>query len=156
MDEEHVLTVQGRYDQIRTICDFVTEGGRAAGLNADTIFHLELCCDEASTNIIEHAYGAEDVGDITVRYRITDDAFTIILLDHGRPFDPNSTAQPATLNNKSLSPESALTDFLDNIQVGGLGIHFMRNLMDEVHYSFNNEKGNTLTLVKYIRGRSEQ
>jgi anti-sigma regulatory factor (Ser/Thr protein kinase) len=39
---------------------------------------------------------------------------------------------------------------MNSLQVGGLGIHFMRKLMDEVHYSFNGKQGNTLVLVKKI------
>ena len=156
MDEEQVLTVPGRYDQIRSIVEFVKTGGRAAGLDEDAVFHLELCCDEASTNIIEHAYGAEDVGTITVQYKTTSSAFTVTFLDHGRRFDPKVVSEPASLHNEHDEPEPALNGFLDNLKVGGLGIHFMRKLMDEVHYSFDKEKGNQLTLVKYCPAGGEQ
>ena len=151
MDEESVLTVPGRYDQIGTITKFVTAGGKAAGLDDDAIFHLELCCDEASTNIIEHAYGAEDVGTITVHFQVTADAFSVTFLDQGRPFSPQDVPEPAILNHDNDTPGPALNDFLDSLKVGGLGIHFMRRLMDEVRYSFDREGGNRLTLVKYCR-----
>ncbi len=59
-------------------------------------------------------------------------------------------------NDEDNSPEPALSEFLDNLKVGGLGIHFMRKLMDEVHYSFDGEQGNRLTLVKYIPGGGSQ
>ena len=156
MGKDNVLTVPGRYDQIRTITKFVSAGGAAAGLEEDAVFLLELCCDEASTNIIEHAYGAENVGAITVRYEATTTAFTVTFLDHGRPFDPNDVPGPAMFNDEDNSPEPALSEFLDNLKVGGLGIHFMRKLMDEVHYSFDGEQGNRLTLVKYIPGGGSQ
>jgi serine/threonine-protein kinase RsbW len=156
MDEEQVLTVPGRYDQIRAITEFVKAGGKAAGLDEDAVFHLELCCDEASTNIIEHAYGAENVGAITVHCEATPTAFTVTFLDHGSPFDPNDVPEPATFDDEDNSPEPALSEFLDNLKVGGLGIHFMRKLMDEVHYSFDGEQGNRLTLVKYIFGGGGQ
>lgn len=151
MDEEHVLTVPGRFDQIRSITGFVTDGAAQAGLDEDAQFHLELCCDEASTNIIEHAYGGEDLGPITVRYEIVDNAFRVSLSDHGRPFNPKEVPEPASLNPNSDSP--GLGAYLDNLQIGGLGIHFMRKLMDEVHYTFDKEEGNYLTLVKYLPGR---
>lgn len=156
MDEDNVLTVPGRYDQIRTITKFLTAGGEEAGLGEDAIFHLELCSDEASTNIIEHAYGAEDLGNITVRYQTTTSAFIVTFLDHGRPFNPKNVPEPASFNNENDSAVPALGNFLDNLKVGGLGIHFMRKLMDEVHYSFDGEVGNKLTLVKYLPGESEQ
>jgi anti-sigma regulatory factor (Ser/Thr protein kinase) len=34
------------------------------------------------------------------------------------------------------------------LQIGGLGLHFIRNLMDEVHFTFDREQGNTLIMVK--------
>jgi len=151
-----VLTVPGRYDQIRTITKFVTAGGLAAGLDEDTIFHLELCCDEASTNIIEHAYGAEDAGTITVHFQVTEDAFRVTFLDQGRPFSPEEVSEPAILNPGDDASGPALTEFLDKMKVGGLGIHFMRKLMDEVLYNFDTERGNELTLVKYLPERDEQ
>ena len=74
MSNEKILIVPGRYDQIQVICEFVAGGARDAGLNADAVFHMELCCDEASTNIIEHAYGAEDVGEIRVTIPAADES----------------------------------------------------------------------------------
>lgn len=147
MDKENVLTVPGRYDQIRTIITFVKAGGKAAGLDEDALFHLELCCDEASTNIIEHAYGAEDVGAITIQHETTNDAFSVTFQDNGQPFSPEDVPEPASLNDPDAA-QPALSEFLDNLKVGGLGIHFMRKLMDEVRYSFDSDEGNRLTLVK--------
>ena len=150
MSNEQVLIVPGRYDQIQVICEFVSAGARQAGLDADEVFHMELCCDEASTNIIEHAYGAEDVGQITVTYEITSQEFRVTLRDDGRPFDPDTVPEPKLPRENADSNDVALGDIMTSLKVGGLGIHFMRKLMDEVHYSFNGEYGNTLVLVKKI------
>ena len=154
MDNQNVLTVVGRYDQIRNITQFVTAAADAAGLDENAVFHLELCSDEAATNIIEHAYGGEDVGTITVHHEATPGTFTITFTDHGRAFNPHDVPAPPSFSSEDTSP--GLTEFLDSLQVGGLGIHFMRNLMDEVHYSFDQERGNKLTLVKFIPGGSGQ
>ena len=132
MGKGNTLTVPGRYDQIQVICEFVSAGARDAGLNADTVFHLELCCDEASTNIIEHAYGAEDIGHITATYEVSSDEFRVTLHDEGRPFDPAGVPKPKLPRERSNSNDAALGDIMDSLQVGGLGIHFIRKLMDEV------------------------
>jgi serine/threonine-protein kinase RsbW len=155
MANEHVLIVPGRYDKIRVICEFVSAGARQAGLSADEVFHMELCCDEASTNIIEHAYGAEDMGDITVTYEISDENFTVTLHDDGRPFDPEDVPEPTLPTADQDSSDAALGDIMKSLKIGGLGIHFMRELMDDVHFSFNGQRGNTLVLTKNIayRGR---
>lgn len=150
MGNGQTLTVPGRYDQIKVICKFVSAGAREAGLNADEIFHLELCCDEASTNIIEHAYGAENVGQITATYKVTGQEFRITLRDDGRPFDPDTIPEPKLPSENVGSDDVALGDIMNSLQVGGLGMHFIRKLMDEVHYSFNGKHGNTLVMVKKI------
>lgn len=150
MGNGQTLTVPGRYDQIKVICKFVSAGARQAGLNTDAIFHLELCCDEASTNIIEHAYGAENVGQITATYKVTGQEFRITLRDDGRPFDPDTIPEPKLPSENVGSDDVALGDIMNSLQVGGLGMHFIRKLMDEVHYSFNGKHGNTLVMVKKI------
>jgi anti-sigma regulatory factor (Ser/Thr protein kinase) len=45
-------------------------------------------------------------------------------------------------------PEPNLNANLDNIKTGGLGLYFMRQLMDEVEFSFDQERGNRLLMVK--------
>lgn len=139
-----VLTVPGRYDQIQKIVAFVTQGAREAGLDEDAIFHVELCCDEACTNIIEHAYGGEDVGMIRVRYELLPGAFKMIIQDNGRSFDPDLVPPP------SLPTDSLDDSPTDQPKIGGLGIHFMRKLMDEVRFSFNAGGENTLVMIKKL------
>ena len=65
-------------------------------------------------------------------------------------------AEPAPFNSNDDSPQPELGEFLDEMKVGGLGIHFMRKLMDEVRYNFDPEKGNELTIVKNLDGGDGQ
>ena len=156
MGKEQTLTVPGRYDQIQALCKFVGAGAQKAGLNKDDIFHIELCCDEGATNIIEHAYGAEDVGAIRATYEISGQDFKITLHDDGRPFMPDNVPEPHQPDADPQSKGEALDAILDNLQIGGLGIYFMRTLMDEVYYSFNGEKGNTLVLIKKLKSEEQE
>lgn len=149
MSQQHVLTVPGRYEQIKHIVAFVAKGAGDAGLDEDGIFHVELCCDEACTNIIEHAYGGENRGSIIVSYAIRPDAFEITIRDNGRSFNPADVPAPA-LPPEPPSPESDKEVVIDQLKIGGLGIHFMRKLMDEVHFDFDPHAGNTLVMVKKI------
>ena len=142
MDDKHVLTISGQYDHIKQVCEFVAAGAQQAGLDDDAVFKIELACDEACTNIIEHAYGEEGAGDITVIWEASPRSFTITLHDNGRHFDPGAVADPAL-----MQPDAEP----DELKVGGLGVHFMRKLMDEIRYQFDAEQGNTLSMVKYIQ-----
>jgi serine/threonine-protein kinase RsbW len=136
------LTVPGRYDQISTICDFVAQGAEKAGLDEDATFHVQLACDEACTNIIEHAYGGEGEGVIDVSWQVNRRTLTITLQDQGRPFNPDAVESPDIPQNP---------DKIDQLKIGGLGLHFMRRLMDEVTFSFDTNRGNTLIMVKHIK-----
>ncbi|HRQ37332.1 MAG TPA: ATP-binding protein [Chloroflexota bacterium] len=138
------LIIPGRYDKIQQACQFVAAGAAQAGLDDTAVFHVELACDEACTNVIEHAYAAEDVGDIYISWEVQAGRFMITIHDHGRAFDPATVPVPPTTEAEMMN--DGADDFP---RVGGLGVHFMRKLMDEVQYHFS-EQGNTLTLVKMI------
>ena len=144
MGKRHELTVPGRFDRIGEICEFVAVGAREAGFDPDEVFRIELACDEACTNIIQHAYGGEDGGDIHVVWLLSEDAFRITMHDDGRPFDPDEIPPP----NVPQDP-----DDVDQLKIGGLGIHFMRKLMDEVKFHIEGATGNKLTMIKYLPGR---
>lgn len=133
------LSVPGRYDQIRRLCAFVGEGAREAGFDDDAVFQVELACDEACTNIIEHTYEGEGVGEIQVTWQINTDLFTVIIRDYGPRFDPSGIPSPA------VPPD---LDDIEELPVGGLGVFFMRRLMDKVTFDYHQGKGNVLTMVK--------
>lgn len=134
------LTVPGRYDRIAEICAFVGAGAAKAGFDPDERFRIELATDEACTNVIQHAYGGEEIGIIRVSYEDTSDAFIIRIHDEGKPFDPLQIPAPNI-------PDSA--NDIDELRIGGLGIHFMRSLMDKVEFHPKDNGGNTLIMIKY-------
>jgi serine/threonine-protein kinase RsbW len=149
MGNEQILTVPGRYKEIKRICEFVAEGAAEAGFDENTIFHLELCCDEASTNIIEHAYGEEGAGNIIISYKVSHDAFTIVMRDDGEAFDPNAVPPPPAITYNDASAE----ELTSQMRIGGLGLHFIRNLMDEVHFTSDRLHGNILVMVKKLNAQ---
>jgi serine/threonine-protein kinase RsbW len=142
MGKKHVLTVPGLYDEVKTICQFVTQGAAAAGMGKTAVFHIELACDEACTNVIEHAYRGESGGNITVSWQIIDDIFVITVNDNGRRFEPGQIPTPPVADN------------IEEIKIGGLGIHFMRKLMDDVSFSFDPQSGNELIMKKKIKAEA--
>jgi anti-sigma regulatory factor (Ser/Thr protein kinase) len=132
---ERTLSVPGRYDRLEQICRFVDEAAVAAGLSESESSRCQLAVDEACTNIIEHGYGGENRGEITVTCATQPGELTITIRDRARPFDPNEI------------PEPQLNTNLDDLRVGGLGLFFMRQVMDAVEFSYDG-KGNVLVLVK--------
>lgn len=120
-------------DEIR---DFVAEIARRGGFSDKEIYSIQLAADEAASNIIEHAYEGVTDGELEIACGMKGDLLTIVLYDHGQPFDP-----------ASVRPPDLKADLSDR-QIGGLGIYLMRKLMDEVEYESSTDGGNRLTLTK--------
>ncbi|MGH9204002.1 MAG: ATP-binding protein [Vicinamibacterales bacterium] len=140
MADERTLTVPGRVEYLAQIADFITQAARDAGFDEDDVFHVHMAVDEACSNIIEHAYAGDAHGDISVTcVRETDGDLRVEICDQGKPFDPDQVPVP----HIGKSPLD-----LDELRIGGLGLFFIRKLMDEVTFHFDEECGNTLTMVK--------
>ncbi|MBI4928234.1 MAG: ATP-binding protein [Anaerolineae bacterium] len=126
----------GRYDSLAQIGEFIRGITDKAGLNNFAAYTVEMAVDEACSNIIEHAYGAEDQGPITCTCKVNTKGLTIILEDRGRPFDPELVSEPD------------VTGELEDRPSHGLGLFFIRQWMDEVEFEFESGNGNRLTLYK--------
>ena len=92
--------------------------------------------DEACSNIIEHAYGGEDKGEIECTCNDTNDGLEIIIRDDGRPFDPK------------LIPSPNFSVELDELKPRGAGLFLIQNMMDDVDFVFSENTGNVLRMVK--------
>lgn len=103
----------------------------SAGWEKKTVEEVLLVVDEALTNIIRHAYQGQS-GKMTVDVNVSDDKIEIVLEDQGKKFDPTQVPSPELPRQKP----------------GGLGIHFIRTIMDQVIYEGDKVEGNRLRLVK--------
>lgn len=129
------LTFPGRFESLPAIADFVRQAAHDAGLSSFQVYAVETALDEACANIIEHAYGGENKGEIECSCLIDEEGLTIVLRDHGRPFNPGTIQDP--------DRESPLQERPDH----GLGLYFIRQWMDEVDFDFRPGR-NTLTMSK--------
>lgn len=137
--EKFELTVPSRAENLARIADFVTEVAANWGLSEQETFAVQMAVDEACTNIIQHGYGSQQEGPIEIACHRQDDDCVVTIRDYGRAFDPSAVPQPD------------IEAPLEQRQEGGLGLYFMRELMDEVRFAFNAQKGNLLTMVKRRR-----
>ena len=107
------------------------------GFSASAIKKIELASEEALMNIINHAY-KQKLGDIYLDITTSNKQVKIIIKDTGASFNPLLQAKKPNV----LAP-------LEERAVGGLGIHMIKEYMDEVQY-VRKEPYNILTLVKNI------
>jgi len=129
------LTFPTTFKILDDIRSFVGDQARQAGFNAKDIYSIQLATDEAASNVIEHAYGENPGEQFDVSCEFQNDRLVIILMDHGKTFEPSQVEEP-NLN----------ADLLER-KIGGLGIYLMHKLMDEVRYE-STPAGNRLTLIK--------
>jgi len=131
------LEVDSKLESLSIVNDSITRVLKGIGAGERSIFEVQMAVDEACTNIIQYAY-PEQKGTITLTCKLVNDEFTVTIRDRGKPFDPSSVPAPD------------LHADVDRRRVGGLGIYFMRKMMDEVSYNSHTEGGNELTMRKKL------
>jgi serine/threonine-protein kinase RsbW len=124
-------------NNLETICDYVTNYAKQAGLNEAETYAVQLAVDEASTNIIEHGYGQECPERIDITCEVLEDGLKIVIYDDAEPFNPESV------------PDPEMNVSLEELKPRGLGIYLIRQMMDEVRYEPTQDRGNTLTMIKH-------
>ena len=92
------------------------------GLLPGTSHALQLCLEEAVTNVISHAFEPDTVHDVHIALWRDDTALHAEVADDGRSFDPLSHALPAPPAD------------LPSVPVGGLGIKLMRSFAERMAY----------------------
>ncbi len=136
---ESTLALNVTIADLPEILAFVDSACQQVGMGPDLCFDLQLAVEEACTNVIEHAYQGHG-GELSICFETRNDDIVITLRDHGQAFDPTSIACPDTSMPLTKRP------------IGGLGLHLMYQLMDEIGFSFELD-GNTLTMIKHTAGR---
>ena len=115
----------------------VVEAARRLGIAEDRCHDLELAVEESLANICSYAY-PQEIGPVQVTCLEKKDRLVILIEDQGTAFDI-SAADPADLSAD-----------LSKRRIGGLGIHLVISLMDEVHYQRAGD-WNRLTLTLYAK-----
>ncbi len=135
---EKELVVKSLTTNLAAIRDFVYATALEVGFPSDIVDNIILAVDEACTNIIKHAYKSIPEGEITVKLKYNSKKFTIVIIDHGTPFSPETI------------PDPDLQKYYRQHRVGGLGMYLMKSLMDEVKYVSVPGKYNQVLLSKNL------
>ena len=93
-----------------------------------------LSVDEIVSNVILHGYG-HHLGKLSIALHYDGQAFSVIIEDAGKPFDPTKAAARATAGTLASRRE------------GGLGLLLVKNLMDDVKY----QRAGAINRLKLIK-----
>ena len=131
----HRLILENDIAQLAQLPAFVEAAVKDSKLDPSVIDSLTLALEETVTNVMLYAYPKDTVGKINIDASASVECLTFVISDEGVPFDP-TTRKDVDINAS-----------LEDRKIGGLGIHLVRQIMDEVTYErFGNN--NILFLVK--------
>jgi anti-sigma regulatory factor (Ser/Thr protein kinase) len=130
------ITIPAQIDCLAQGTEFVVACTTAAGLPLTRVREIELAAEEALANICNYAY-PDHMGTIEIRCTQDDSQQLFIeFSDMGKPFNPLDVPVPDLLAE------------VEQRAVGGLGILFMRTLVDSVTYSRAGEKNIVQFMVR--------
>jgi serine phosphatase RsbU (regulator of sigma subunit)/anti-sigma regulatory factor (Ser/Thr protein kinase) len=133
------LVLRNDIQQIPTLTEWIGSLGIPKELNEP----VNLAVEEIVSNVMLYAYPKDTIGQVLVEYakfsasNPQHPALIFTISDSGVPFDPTQQA------------EVDITLPAEERKLGGLGIHLVRQLMDEIHYRREEDK-NVLTLIKKL------
>jgi len=107
------------------------------GIPDKTRLKMHVVIDELLMNIISYAYLDDGKHDIGFKVELSADRLKVSMVDDGIPFNPLGIETPDT----ELSIEER--------EIGGLGIHLIRKMMDRVSYRRRIDK-NVITVVEFL------
>ncbi len=134
---EYSFKLESVLSELKTLRRHLNNYGKVTGLSRACLFDINVCLDEIFTNIVSYGFRDESAHLITVTIKAVGDELIIDVEDDGVPFNPLEVNDPTV-------PEDII-----HIKIGGLGIHLVKKLMDDVCYKREQGK-NKLTLKKCI------
>ncbi len=131
------LVFRSAPDRLKMVRAGVVAAAGACGFDDDDAVDIALAVDEACANVIVHAYGSRGDADIVLDIYRLRGGIRLRLRDFGPP----------------VSPDAIRPRPLDDVQPGGLGSHFIREIMDDARLERAADgRGNILDLTKRIAG----
>lgn len=111
-------------------------------LPADWEMRMNLALEEAVVNVMQYAFDNRERQEICLEAERKEDVFTLTVSDGGRAFNPLE------------APEADTTLNAQERSIGGLGIHLMRSLTDEI--SYRREKGRNVLTLHFACNKTEE
>jgi serine/threonine-protein kinase RsbW len=124
-------------DRLQDVIAFVETSAEKAGVMPAKLFGLCLAVEEVFVNICTYAF-KDGRGEVELVCFPGADAFVLEIMDTGQEF------------NQLSVPEPDISVPLEQRQIGGLGVHFIRNFADHADWRRENDK-NILRLTFNLR-----
>ena len=133
------LRIPAVADRMSLVRETLRSAACHCGFDSSATKDLVLAVCEACQNVMQHGYAGQEPGDIVLSVARSVDGVIIRIRDFASPVDP------AQIKSRDL----------DDVRPGGLGIHFIENLMDSAVFLPGADGiGNVLEMTKRVNGAS--
>jgi anti-sigma regulatory factor (Ser/Thr protein kinase) len=132
-----VFKINSDFDELPAAAAAATQFLESHSASASVIFAANLAIEEIVTNTIKYGYDDAHTHEIIVRLEMTPNTLTIEICDDGKEFNPFNQPEP-DISLRSEGP-----------RIGGLGVHFVRRMLDTFAYDRRNGR-NVVKLGKRL------
>ncbi|TWH45566.1 ATP-binding protein [Sporomusa sp. KB1] len=137
MAKKQTMILQNNLDELEKLSTNLEEFFAENDIAPKILFQVNLVLDELVTNIISYGYSDGLVHEVLIEISFADSTINLTVSDDGVAFDPTTI------------PEPDLNQSAENRELGGLGIHFVRQNMDCMEYQRLDGR-NILSLKKEV------
>jgi phosphoserine phosphatase RsbU/P len=134
----HAICRQAKLNYLGELRDFVESAAVHCGLMSDDVFAFKLAVDELCANIIQYGFEGREPGLLSLAFDVEGDDARLTIRDDGILFSPDQAQSPD------------IEAVWDERQSGGLGIYFVKELMDNVSYNRTEDGVNQIVLERKI------
>jgi len=131
------LSLQNDFGELPSLAENVSIFLESHQAPDETVFAANLAIEELVTNIIKYGYDDRDAHTISLRLSLTPESLQIEIRDDGHEFNPFNQPEPDT------------TLPANERDIGGLGIHFVRKMLDSCDYC-RQDGTNIVTVTKKL------
>lgn len=126
-----------KIELIPEILNFTEQFLNKIGLSEKS-YEIQLTIEEWYVNIVKHGFNYKSNGDVQIKLSYFDKILEIEIIDNGPEFDPHSIKTTKKPKN------------IEEAKIGGLGIYFIRKLMNDTRYERQEGKNSFIMKKKFL------
>ncbi len=130
------ITLESRESELARLGESIEQFGAEQDWSPKLLFQLQLALEEIALNVINHGYG-EAGHHLEIDLESTPESITVEVSDSARPYNPLVE-----------TPAPELDAEVEDRTIGGLGVHIVRTISDQISYVREGGK-NRLKFVKW-------
>ncbi len=134
------MRIENDLSEIAKVDEKLDEFAEQFGVPPAIAATFHIIFDDLLNNVISYGFNDEQRHFIDISMELTANSLIVSITDDGVPFNPLAETAPDT----TLS--------IEDRQIGGLGIHIVVNMVDDISYQRTADK-NVLTLTKSFQSK---